>query len=720
MTTEPLLRHRRRLPALGVLLLGALLAVVTWLAVARSDLHALEHEHERRFTQIAYEVESRTIQARNVLRGLQGLFIASNEVSRMDFHQYASALGIEEGMLGLQAVQFARLVEHGQRDAYEARVRNDTTLQPAGYPKFSIRPEGTRPFYVVTEYNEPMQGNETAFGFDTAFGPVRMAVLAAARDTGETRASAPFNLVQGSRKGVVLRAPIYRNGEPTSTVEQRRAAYLGQVSVVFIVDNLLGASLGNHFGPATQVTLTDMGSTTDDTPTPPAEALLGQYGQLPANGLWRAQLEVSQTLIVAGRFWQVRMESHPVNPYLDVKSLTAGALVFALTLLALALAARILAQRDRAQALASGLRETLDQSEARAAALLDATLTGIITLDSTDRIRSANPAAAALFGYPETQLEGMAFTDLVPGLRPEELRAGTIQDVTVVTRDGLSMPVAMSLGEVRHGNEYLLLASFHDMTAQKRLEEQQRAFAQAMDDTVRARTAELTRVNRELEAFAYSVAHDLRAPARHVHGFARVIEQRHAGQLDATALNYLNRIQRASADMGRLIDGMLAFAQLGNHALVLADVDLGLLVQRTQTALEPELEGRDVQWKIGPLPTVRADPSLMTQVMANLLGNAVKYSARSHPSVIEVYADTSVPGEHRVCVADNGIGIDMRHASRLFQVFSRLHHADEFDGTGIGLATVHRILDRHGGRVWVESEPGHGARFWFALPARLG
>ena len=168
--------------------------------------------------------------------------------------------------------------------------------------------------------------------------------------------------------------------------------------------------------------------------------------------------------------------------------------------------------------------------------------------------------------------------------------------------------------------------------------------------------------------------------------------------------------------MGRLIDGMLAFAQLGNHTLLPTEVDLGALVQRTQAALEPELEGRHVQWRVGPLPTVRADQSLMAQVLTNLLGNAVKYSAKSDPAVIEVFADTSVAGEHRICVADNGIGIDMRHASRLFRVFSRLHHADEFDGTGIGLATVQRILERHGGRVWVESEPGRGARFWFALP----
>jgi len=368
MTTDPMLHSQRRLPVLGVLLLGALLAMLTWLAVARADLQVLELEHDRRFSQIAYDVESRTIQARNVLRGLQGLFIASDEVSRLDFHQYAQALEIEEGTLGLQAIQFARLVPHGQRDAFEARVRADTSLAPGGYPQFSIRPDGTRSFYVATEYNEPMPGNESAFGFDTAYGPVRMAVLAAARDTGEARASAPFNLVQGSQVGVVLRAPIYRNGAATNTLQQRRDAYLGQVSVVFIVDTLLGAALSNHLGPDTQVTLTDMGSAADGNAPPEADSLLGRYGQLPDRSLWRTSLDASQTLIVAGRFWQVRMQSHPPTPYLEVKALTAGALVFALTLLALVMASRVLGQRDRAQALASGLRETLVQSEARAAA----------------------------------------------------------------------------------------------------------------------------------------------------------------------------------------------------------------------------------------------------------------------------------------------------------------------------------------------------------------
>lgn len=707
---------RRHMPVAGLLLLGAVLAVGTWVGVAEAELAALETAHERRFSQITYEVESRTLQARNVLRGVQGLFEASDDVSRKDFHLYARALEPEQGTLGLQAVQYSPLVTREQRAAFEARVRADTSLQPGGYPGFAIKPATDAAFTLPIEYNEPMQGNEAAFGLDTASTPVLTQVMQAARDSGEVRASQPFRLAQGSSGGVVMRAPIYRRNAQRNTLQGRRAAYVGQVSVVFVVDTLLSTALGNHLGVGTQVILTDIGAASADG-TDTGALLLGQYGQLPPPSWWRLSLDTSQTLIVSGRFWQIRLLAQPVNPFFGVTALTAGALVLALALLAATLAGRVLSQRDRAQALASGLRRTLHRTEARAAALLEAAPTGIITLDASGRVRSANPAAARLFGYPRAQMDGISFPVLVPGLDVATLQAGTVRDVSAVGRDLSLLPLSMSIASLDSGGDNLLLASFHDLTAQRRLDEQQRAFAQAMDDTVRERTAELMRVNQELEAFAYSVAHDLRAPARHVQGFARVIEQRQGGQLDTDSRNYLGRIARAAADMGRLIDGLLSFSQLGHHTLQPVEVDLGALTRRCQAALEPELEGRQVQWRIGDLPTVRADQTLMARVMANLLGNAVKYSARSDPSVIEVFADAGTPGEHRICVADNGIGIDMRHASRLFKVFSRLHHADEFEGTGVGLAMVQRIIARHGGRVWVESEPGRGARFWFALPA---
>ncbi|MFO1246467.1 MAG: ATP-binding protein, partial [Ramlibacter sp.] len=146
-------------------------------------------------------------------------------------------------------------------------------------------------------------------------------------------------------------------------------------------------------------------------------------------------------------------------------------------------------------------------------------------------------------------------------------------------------------------------------------------------------------------------------------------------------------------------------------------VDLNEVVARCRESLVTGTEDRAVQWHISALPTVRGDAALLGRALSNLMGNALKYSARSNPAIIEVFADASTAGEHRICVRDNGVGVDMRYAHRLFQVFSRLHHSDEFEGTGIGLANVRRIIDRHGSRVWAQGEPGKGSEFWIALPA---
>ncbi len=687
--------------ALGVA--GALLAGLVWWGVANSGEQALIREEEQRFGQLSYEVTTKVEQAHNILRGLQGVFMASDVVSRQDFHQYARALQIDQGKLGLQAVQFARLVAHAERAAFEAAVRADRTLQPAGYPDFSIVPPGERAFYVATEFNEPMAGNEGAFGFDTAFGPARLRVLEAARDSGQAMASAPFELVQTGKMGLVMRAPVYRHGAPLADVAQRRAAFVGQVSVVFAADTLLGTALGHHLAPGTEIRLTDTGPVALVAPAQARDTPLGRYGILPEPSAWRQERPLSESMVVQGRFWRLEMRTRPIHPLLRPEPLTAGLLVLAITMLGAGMVKRATDQRDRAQA--------------RAAAVLGATLTGIIAVDAGGRIRSANPAACSLFGYAESDLLGQPFSKLAPATALPPV--GTVRNIVGVTAQGQSLDLALSLGEVGAVGDRQFLASFHDISIEKRIQQQQRDFARELEATVASRTADLTRVNQELEAFAHSVAHDLRAPARHVHGFARVLELRHSHALDAKARDYLGRIVAASLGMGRLIDDLLAFSQLNHRALAVAQVDLNDLVRRCIDALGPELEGRTVQWRIGALPPVQGDPSLLLQVLSNLVGNAVKYSARSATAVIEIFSATTAV-EHRICVRDNGVGIDMQYAHQLFKVFSRLHHQEEFEGIGIGLANVRRIVERHGGRVWVESEPGAGAAFWFTLPLQGG
>jgi signal transduction histidine kinase len=239
--------------------------------------------------------------------------------------------------------------------------------------------------------------------------------------------------------------------------------------------------------------------------------------------------------------------------------------------------------------------------------------------------------------------------------------------------------------------------------------------ARAMSESNRA-NAELTSSSKELEAFAYSVSHDLRAPLRHLDGFLTLLSRRSYASLDAQAKHYIDCMLESSRRMGRLIDELLQFSRLGRSQLHKSDVSLNGLVNEVRTELEPETRGRAIDWRVEELPVVAADHAMMRQVLENLVGNALKFTRHCTEATIAIGSKRGEVGELVVYVRDNGAGFDMRYSSKLFQVFQRLHGEDEFEGTGIGLANVRRIVERHGGRVWAEGTVGSGATFYFSLP----
>lgn len=236
-----------------------------------------------------------------------------------------------------------------------------------------------------------------------------------------------------------------------------------------------------------------------------------------------------------------------------------------------------------------------------------------------------------------------------------------------------------------------------------------------LEERVASRTRELAEANHELEAFSYSVSHDLRAPMRHVTGFAELLRRSLADKLNPDESENLATIQETAKLAGRMVDDLLAFSRIGRTELRLADVDMTALVEQSRRELQFETAGRSVEWRIGPLPPAYADPALLRLVVQNLISNAVKYSARAPDAVIEI---GTLPAEGGVAyfVRDNGVGFDPLYSSKLFGVFQRLHRAEEFEGTGIGLANVRRIILRHGGRVWAEGKLSEGATFYFFLP----
>jgi light-regulated signal transduction histidine kinase (bacteriophytochrome) len=236
-----------------------------------------------------------------------------------------------------------------------------------------------------------------------------------------------------------------------------------------------------------------------------------------------------------------------------------------------------------------------------------------------------------------------------------------------------------------------------------------------LEQRIAERTVQLAAANKELEAFSYSVSHDLRAPLRHIDGFARLLAQREGDRLDDTSARYLRVIGDAARKMGRLIDDLLAFSRMSRTELQTRTVDLRQVVADVQHDLVPAMEGRLIDWRIGALPVICGDPAMINVVFSNLLSNAVKYTApRAHAQIV-IEATAGVGDEVIIEVKDNGVGFDMAYAHKLFGVFQRLHRDEEFEGTGIGLAIVRRIISRHGGRSWANGALDSGATFYITL-----
>jgi PAS domain S-box-containing protein len=356
--------------------------------------------------------------------------------------------------------------------------------------------------------------------------------------------------------------------------------------------------------------------------------------------------------------------------------------------------------------------------------LIESNIDALMATDPRGIITDVNKQMEALTGCTRDELIGAPFKNyFTDGARAEAginrvLTEGKVTnyELTARARDGTLTVVSYNATTFHDRDRNLqgVFAAARDVTELKRFEHTlQRNEAQREREAEHAQ--ELAVVNQELEAFSYSVSHDLRAPLRHIHGYVEMLQRATDGQLSEKAKHYLTTITDASVEMGQLIDDLLDFSRVGRAEIREISVQLGELVQDVIRGLEMAINGRPIVWQIAPLPPVVGDPALLKQVLTNLIDNAVKYSRTRDPATIEIGCAGEQDGRVVLFVRDNGVGFDMQYAHKLFGVFQRLHRPEEFEGTGIGLATVRRIVARHGGRVWAEGAIDGGATVYFTL-----
>lgn len=374
------------------------------------------------------------------------------------------------------------------------------------------------------------------------------------------------------------------------------------------------------------------------------------------------------------------------------------------------------------------------RANGRASSVLQTVREPIVLLDASQRIVLHNPAFAELYGLEDRGNELMALDEVGEGAWRDPQIHQRLADVLLRGRElwdfeheqcGADGVLRTMLINARRmplpdtAEEDVVLMTVSDISLQKASQLR----IQELNRQMEGKVEQVSEVNRELEAFSYSVSHDLRAPLRHVAGFSDKLARHLGDAADEKSRHYMEVISSSARRMASLIDDLLVYSRLGRSALRLQAVDMQSLVAETRAILDSNLQsentGHRVDWQIAPLPVLVADENMMRQLWMNLLGNAVKYSAKREVAKIEVTYTPMADGGHQFSVRDNGAGFDMEYSAKLFGVFQRLHKASEYAGTGIGLASVRRVLTRHGGRIWAEGIVDEGATFYFVLPPAL-
>lgn len=707
--------HGGHVLALAVFAAALLLVFATWHAVRERELRAAEARFIATTGEVTDLLMQRLVEYELVAHGGAALFASMNRPTPQQWTSYVEGMELGTRFPAMAGLGFAAYVDDG-------RIGDlPRDWQAAGHERLDIFPRGARDVYGPVVYLEPRTpDNLRAVGFDMYSEATRRAAMNRALEQGRAQLTGPVQLVQDAEvktTALLLYLPVYRGGEAPADTPARRMLMQGWVFVPFRVRPYVAAALGN-IRPDERFRVYDV--------TGGASVLLFTNASDGAEGV-RPAYRYVRTLRVYGRDWRIEFDSPPLEvaaPQLPAlrNSLALGILA---SLLLYGIAWSLAQTEARARAIARRLTEDYRRSEQRFRGAMQYSAIGMALLDSHGRIVEANAAMGVIIGREPRRLQGVMLRSLFYDGDDEALRVPTPQPddggarrstCRIHNDDGLPRYVQLTHAAVpgNIGQDVAELVQLEDITERIRAEARVHALNRTLEARVALRTRELSQANQELESFAYSVSHDLRAPLRAIDGFSRILAERYGPALDDTGRDYLVRVRRAAGRMGELIDAMLKMSRLTRADMRLESVDLSRLAAEIGEELRAEEPQREVEMLIQPGLAATGDATLLRNVVSNLLGNAWKFTRERENPRIEFgrFDDT---GEY--FVRDNGAGFDQAYVDKLFRPFQRLHTQDAYAGHGIGLATVKRIVERHGGAIRAEGVEGQGALFRFTLRA---
>ena len=701
--------------AMLVLVVSLLLVAVVWDHARQRELKLAAEQFRGVAGQQASLVQLHLNSVEMTLRGGASLFAALDRPTPEQWRGYVDALRLQATFPSLIGVGYSVSLDEQQL------VRLQESLRADGRGLFELRPRGRREFYGPILYLEPhTELNRGAIGFDLYSEAVRQQAMRMAMNSGQSQLTGRITLGRDAGQpapALLLLAPVYGQSMDVDSPATRRSAIRGWVFAPFRMDQMLHSALSPARGKM-QLRVVDV--------TDAGHDVLYQDAGIDASHTFTHSL----AMVFYGRRWRFDFFSGPLEtaaPQLAAldKLLLAG---IAGSLLLFALAWMLASTEARARRIATEMTQSFRRSEQRFRNAMQYSAIGKALLDSNGAIAENNPAFGRIFGRSDPALVGHSLNEFLDDGDTQPLMTSQMQafdEAGGVIR--LTRSLRRGDGEVRHvhltfapvpnepGIDVSRLVQVEDVTERVRAEAAVQALNRTLEARVAARTRELSEANRELESFAYSVSHDLRAPLRGIEGFSRMLGERHAHGLDATGRDYLDRVRKGTARMGELIDALLKLARIGRAEPGVVDVDLSALATEVAAGLADAEPERRVEVRIQPHMHAQGDRTLLQNLLENLLGNAWKFTRGRDGARVEFIREAGDDGREWFVVRDNGAGFDPDYANKLFKPFQRLHSQDEFPGHGIGLASVKRIIERHGGEIEAEGQPGQGATFRFTL-----